>query len=659
MLAQLNTHVDLAQFPVESDCYDFLMGEHQVHDTSDEQRTRIFVRAMLNDIHALETMIEQDLIERDIQRVGVEQEMYIVDAKGYPTGISDQVLERLGDRRFSTELARFNLESNLDPRPVGGDFLRAMQLELEDALAQADRAASDLDARIILSGILPTLQETHVSPANLTPEVRYQCLNDTCMVARGGSFTLIIDGVDHFESSYDSIVVEGANTSFQFHLQVAPEEAGPLYNLAQLITAPLLAVAANSPVLLNRRVWHETRVALFERTLEYRSTPQLARAVPTRVGFGETWVRDSILEIFRENAMRHHVIMVRDPVDDPFAALREGKIPELSALALHNGTVWRWNRPCYGITNGKPHLRIENRALPAGPTIVDQVANVALYYGLMQGMKADASDIPQRIDFEDARANFFAAAQHGLEARFTWFDGLHLGARKLIRRELMPIARAGLEALCVPAADIDYYLGIIDARAESGRTGARWLLDNLANVREHDREAVCRAAIEIVYQRQGQDSPVHQWDLIAAMTGDDTMQSRTSVGDIMTTNLFTVRPEDLVDLATSTMEWRHVRHVPVESSTGELVGLLSTRELLRLRPGEIEKPAQPIPVTEIMQRNPLTIAPEASLQDAFTRMLESEAGCLLVVSGKQLSGIVTERDLLEAAVGLISYSTSK
>ena len=630
------------------------MGEHQVYDTSDEQRTRVFVRAMLDDIRALETMIEQDLIERGIQRVGVEQEMYIVDEQGYPAGISDQVLAQIGDSRFSTELARFNLESNLDPQPIGGDFLRAMQRGLEAALAQADQSAAELNTRILLTGILPTLQEAHVTPANLTPEVRYHCLNDTCMAARGDNFTLVIDGVDHFESSHDSIVVEGANTSFQFHLQVEPEEAGPLYNLAQLITAPLLAVAANSPVLLNRRVWHETRVALFERTLEYRSSTELARAVPTRVGFGEAWVRDSIIEIFRENALRHHVIMVTDPTDDPLVALRQGKIPELNALALHNGTVWRWNRPCYGITDGKPHLRIENRALPAGPTIVDQVANVAFYYGLMQGMQEDAAGIPQRIDFEDARSNFLAAARHGLEARFCWLDGLRLGARKLIRRELLPIARVGLETLQVPGEDIDYYLGIIDARAESGRTGARWLLDSLANVREPDREAVCRAAIEMVYQRQGRDSPIHEWELIEMTVKPDSSRGRTRVGDVMTTNLFTVRPEDLVDLATSTMAWRHVRHVPVESASGELVGLLSTRELLRLRPGGSEDQAAPIPVAEIMQRNPLTIAPEAPLQEAFTRMLDSEAGCLLVVSGKQLLGIVTERDLLEAAVELIS-----
>ncbi|MDJ0957161.1 MAG: CBS domain-containing protein [Arenicellales bacterium] len=633
------------------------MGEHRVHDTSDEQRTRAFVRAMLDDIRALEVLIERDLIECDVCRVGVEQEMYIVDAQGYPAAISDRVLNELNDDRFTTELARFNLEANLAPRPIGGDFLLAMEHDLGEVLKCADRAARAVDAHIVLTGILPTLHSEHVTLANLTPEVRYKCLNDTCMATRGETFTLVIDGIDRFESSHDCAVIEGANTSFQLHLQVTPEDAGPLYNLAQLVTAPLLAVAANSPVLLNRRVWHETRVALFERVFEYRSMPQLARSVPTRVGFGETWVRQSILEIFRENAMRHHVIMVRDPIDDPFRELSDGHIPELSALSLHNTTVWRWNRPCYGITNGKPHLRIENRALPAGPTIIDQVGNAALFYGLMQYFRADAKGIPQRLAFEDAKVNFFAAAQHGLDARFTWLDGYRLGARQLLREELIPAARNGLESLQVSNEDIDRYLGIIEARVDNGRTGARWLLDALANVHERAREAVCRDAVKMTRERQGGDLPVHQWDLVVPNTGADDMKPTQKVGDIMTTNLFTVRPEDLLDLATSMMEWKHVRHVPVENVKGDLVGLLSTRELLRLRSDNAITQNQPIPVSAIMQRNPPTMSPDAPLSEAFQRMLESDSGCLLVVAHGRLLGIVTERDLLEAAVGLISNGT--
>ena len=635
------------------------MGEHRVHDTSDEQRTRTFVRAMLDDIRALEVMIERDMIERGVRRVGVEQEMYIVDANDYPAPVSDRVLENIADPRFGTELARFNLEANLDPQPLGGDFLRVMESGLERSLLQAERAANAVDARIVLTGILPTLQDEHVTLANLTPEVRYQCLNDTCMAVRGERFTLVIDGVDHFESSHDCAVVEGASTSFQFHLQVDPDEAGPLYNLAQLITAPILAAAANSPVLLNRRVWHETRVALFERTFEYRSTSQLARDFPTRVGFGEAWVADSIMEIFRENAMRHHVIMVRDPVDDPFQILDKGKIPELSALTLHNGTVWRWNRPCYGITDGKPHLRIENRALPAGPTIVDQVANVALYYGLMQAIATDAINIPGRIAFEDARLNLFAAAQHGLAARLTWLDGQRSGAGELLRQQLIPDAREGLAALQVPAKDIDYYLGIVDERVSSGRSGARWLLDSLAGVPEYQRAAICKQAVQEVHQRQGGSIPVHRWDLVKPEAGAAVEQSMKKVGDIMTTNLFTARPEDLVDLATSMMDWRHVRHVPVETVTGELVGLLSTRELLHMRSGDISSREPPVPVSEIMQHDPATISPSADLGDAFEQILQNDAGCLLVVARGQLLGIVTERDLLEAAVALIPATRTK
>ncbi|MDJ0778171.1 MAG: CBS domain-containing protein [Gammaproteobacteria bacterium] len=625
------------------------MGEHRVHDTSDEQRTRVFVRAMLDDIRALEAMIADDRIERGVKRVGVEQEMYIVDSAGYPLGISDQLLERIGEDNFSTELARFNLEANLDPIALGADFLGVLEQDLKSALQQADAAAAGLDARVVLTGILPTLQEKHVQHESLTPETRYHCLNDTCMAARGDSFTLVIDGVDPLEASFDSIVVEGASTSFQFHLQVDPDEAVPLYNLAQLITAPLLALSANSPVLLNRRVWHETRVALFERSIEYRSAAQLARGVPTRVGFGEAWVRDSIVEVFRENAMRHHVIMVRDPIDDPFAALGAGQAPELGALTLHNGTVWRWNRPCYGVTDGKPHLRIENRALPAGPTIVDQVASAALFYGLMTALADDAASIPRQLDFEDARANLFAAAQQGLAARFTWLDGERIGARKLLRRRLLPAARAGLAALDVPAAQIERYLGIVEARAESGRTGARWLLDSLANVPPQEREAVCLEAVEIVHARQGGDRPVHEWDLIGPAPAAGQPQDNLRVADVMTSNLFTARPDDLVDLATSMMEWRHVRHVPVESIAGELVGLLSTRELLHLRDSDDAA----TPVADIMQTDPPTIAADAPLAEAFAQMLENEAGCLLVVAQRQLVGIVTERDLLEAAVELI------
>jgi CBS domain-containing protein len=295
--------------------------------------------------------------------------------------------------------------------------------------------------------------------------------------------------------------------------------------------------------------------------------------------------------------------------------------------------------------------------LPAGPTIIDEVANAALFYGLMQRFAREAAEVPQRITFEDAKVNFFAAAQHGLDARFTWLDGRRLGARELLRQELIPASREGLEALQVPTEDIERYLGIIDARVSSGRTGARWLLDSLANVREADRGVFCRDAVRLMRERQGGAVPVHCWELIVSNGKADNMETTKKLGDVMTTNLFTVRPEDLVDLATSMMEWKHVRHVPVESAKGELVGLLSMRELLRLHSGEAATRGQPIPVSAIMRRDPLTMSPDALLGEAFERMLEGDSGCLWVVARGQLLGIVTERDLLEAAVALLSKRT--
>ncbi|MGB5708562.1 MAG: CBS domain-containing protein [Arenicellales bacterium] len=630
------------------------MGEHQVHDTSNEQRTRAFVRAMLEDISALEVLIEQDLIECGVCRVGVEQEMYIVDKRGNPSPVFDQVLKHLGDKRFTTELAKFNLEVNLAPFPIGGDFLRTMERGLGDVYTLASRAANKADASIVLTGTLPTLRNEHVSLSNLTPELRYQCLNDTCMAARSGKFTLVIDGVDRFEESYESVVIEGASTSFQVHLQVEPERAGALYNLAQLITAPILAVAANSPILINQRLWHETRVALFERAIEYRSKPQMARSFPSRVGFGEAWVRESVLEIFRENAMRYHVIMIRDPIEDPFAALEQGRIPELGALALHNGTVWRWNRPCYGITNGKPHLRIENRALPAGPTIIDEVANAALFYGIMQALEAEADNIPDRIAFEDARDNFLAAAKFGLDADFTWLDQQQITARELLKQILIPAAYRGLKSLKVPAEDIKRYLSVIEGREENSQTGATWLLDSLASVSESERAQACRDAVAIMLERQSQSIPVHRWEPLKPSDCNEELQALETLRDIMTTDLFTVRPEDLLDLATSMMDWKHFRHVPVESSGGKLVGLLSTRQLLRIGTIGPKSRDQPIAVSEVMQSNPLTMSPDTPLHDAFAQILRNESGCLLVVSDDRLLGIVTERDLLEAAVARLS-----
>ena len=630
------------------------MGEHEVRETAGGSEVRAFTRSILADLRALETMLDRGMIESGIRRVGIEQEMFIVDRKCRPLSIAPELLARLSDSRFTTELARFNFEANLVPRRLGGSFLRELEADLADVLATVGRAAEEFGAQVLLTGILPTLRQEDLGLDNLTPEARYRQMNDALTRLRGGSFPVRIEGIDLFDVVHDSVMIESANTSLQLHLQVGADEFVRLYNLAQVVTAPLLASATNSPLLLGRRLWHETRVALFERAIDDRSSAQLGRGLLSRVTFGDAWVRESALEIFRENLARFHVIMVRDAGPDPIALVERGVAPALSALTLHNGTVWRWNRPCYGVADGIAHLRIENRVLPAGPTVLDEVANAALFYGMMLALAQSHADITQRISFSDTKANFLAAARHGINAGFTWMDNRQVSARELLREELIPAAREGLSLVQTPESDIDRYLGIIEERVTTNRTGSSWLLESLATGNERlTHDARLGRITAAMLNQQGRGEPVHQWKLAELSSPGDSPADAISVRDIMSTDLFTVLPEDVLDLATSVMEWRHFRHVPVEDAAGRLVGLLSHRALLRSYHGTALDDATPISIEDVMDRSPATISPDASLPQAMDELLQADSGCLLVVSRGRLVGIVTERDFVAAAKSLL------
>jgi CBS domain-containing protein len=624
------------------------MGEHNVYRIADERSGQLLMRAVLADIVALEAMVERGLMDTGTRRVGVEQEMYLVDAQGFAKSMALEMMAQLDDPRFQTEVALFNLEANLGVQTVGGGFLRNLELELEEVMGAARRAAKRLGGDVLLTGTLPTLRFSDVTSSHLTPEVRYACLNEASLGGADGHLNLVIDGIERFESSFQSVVIEGANTSIQLHLQVDPADSGRLYNLAQLITAPLLAAATNSPLLLGRRLWQETRVAVFERVLDDRSAAQLSRGVPTRVGFGSDWVGDSLLDVFRENAARYQPIMTRDLPEDPMKVLSRGEMPKLEALQLHNGTVWRWNRPCFGFTEGRPHLRIENRALPGGPSIVDETANAALFYGMMFALDKTYGAVAERLAFKDAHDNFLASAHQGLDARFVWLDGRAIGARELLLEELIPAAAEGLAAVDTDPADISRYLGVIEKRVATGRTGASWLLAALDGQPEQRRDELCAAAVMFTLRQQIAGIPVHAWP---ALNTDEAatapMERGLTLGDIMTRDLFTVRPDDVVDLAASVMTWKHLRFVPVEDQEGNLVGLLSARDLVGVV-AQTHGDSEPTAVRNVMRKDPSTAHQNDPVGESVTRLLAGGAGCLLIVNGKQLVGIVTERDLLRS-----------
>ena len=629
------------------------MGEHNVEQQVDETKAQAFMKALLEDLRALAFMLQDGRVESGVQRIGAEQEMFLVDRHLRPAPVSLEVLKDAGDARLTTEIARFNLEANLSPLKLANDCFTRMEQELSELINLARASAANQNADVLLSGILPTLQKSDLTLDNLTPGPRYRQLDRGVIGLRGGPLSIHIKGLDELQITHDNIMMESCNTSFQVHFQTSAAEFANHYNVAQAITAPVLAVAVNSPRLFGQRLWQETRVALFQHSTDERSRPQLARNQPTRVSFGDRWLANSVVELFHDQITRFRPIMITQPDENPFAVLARGETPVLSALRMHNSTVWRWNRACYGVTDGVPHLRIENRALPSGPTIVDEIANAAFFTGLMLALPRVYGDMARRMAFDDAKSNFFRAARHGLDAHFQWIDGHNHSAAALILNDLLPLARQGLADSGVAGGDIDKYLGIIEERSQSRQTGARWISKSLTSLGGAASKDVTqrKLAIEMLAnQKTGQ--PIHRWAVIEKADDGEWEHGYRTVGQFMSTDLFTVSPDDLIDFAASLMDWRHIRHVPVEDREGRLVGLVTHRALLRLLTNGMNRELKPITVQEIMVKDPVTVSPSTTSLEAIQVMRNRGVGCLPVVEGEQLVGIVTSYDFLAASAQL-------
>jgi len=627
------------------------MGEQNV-GALDQIALRDFTRALLDDVHALERMIDSGMIETGIQRIGAEQEFFLVDGSWRPAGFAAEMLKRLDPKMFTTELATFNIEANLTPRAFEAGSLLAMEGELEAAVASARRVAHDLGGDVVLAGILPTLTQEHISLDWMTPSARYHELNDILCKLADGRFHTLIKGVDQLQTSSDNVMLEACNTSFQIHFQVAPEEFARLYNLAQAVTAPVLAAAVNSPVLLQHRLWQETRVALFQQSLDSRSAAQKKRGTRTRVQFGESWVKDSVLEIYREDIARFRSILGGDVGESSLEMLDRGEVPPLKALCIHNGTVYRWNRACYGVGGGKPHLRIEARALPSGPTPLDEMANAAFMFGLMAGIEQHHGDVTQVLSFDHVKENFVNAARYGLKAQFHWVDGEVLPAKDLILDRLLPQAADGLAKVGFSDKEIDRYMGVLEKRVGSQRTGAQWVVDSLeAMGGSGTPDSRSRALVHAMVRHQHTGDPVHTWAPVMSAECGDWRDDYRTVSQIMVRDLFTVHPDDLVDLAASLMDWEHLRHVPVEDADGNLVGLITNRRLMRLL-GRGSNEIKRVAVADIMLTDPITVQPETSVIEAVRLMRQHGVSCLPVATDGKLEGLVTEGDFLEVAAKL-------
>ena len=630
------------------------MTSHTVTSEIGKGSARAFSKALLKDLQALEKMLENGLIESGVRRFGCEQEMFLVNRAWRPAPVAMEVLERLDGEAFTTELARFNLEMNVEPMMLGGACLSTLQESIEELLDMAREAASEEGADVVLAGILPTLGKSDLTLDNISPMPRYYALNESLTRMRGRAYRLQIQGRDELQIEHDSVMLEACNCSCQVHLQVDSTEFAPMYNAAQAMTGPVLAAAVNSPVLFGKRLWAETRIALFRQSIDTRSTSVHLREFSTRVRFGDRWVKESVAELFQEDIAQFRVLLAQETVEDPFEQLAAGDIPRLQALQLHNGTVYRWNRPCYGISEGKPHLRIECRVLPSGPTVLDEVANAAFWIGLVLGTKHEYGDITERLSFDDAKYNFLTASRQGLDAGFRWVDGQSVTAPELILETLLPLARAGLEAY-VDRSEIDKYLGVIHDRVQSRGTGSDWMMRSLSEMEDRgSRSERMTALTAAIANRQSERKPCHEWELAMLEEAGGWTRKYVKVEDYMTTQLFTVQEDELLEMVAFLMERNQIRHVPVEDEQNRLVGLVSYRSILRMASdmgNEGDKGTTP--VKTIMERDPVCVTPETSTLEAIDMMRKNAVSCLPVLKGEKLVGLVTEADFMPIAYELL------
>ena len=636
------------------------MGEQKVSLLDDQGQMQQFMKLLLKDVQALDYMLQNDWFESDITRIGAEQEMVMVDRNNFkPACIAAEVLPEMEHFDWlESELARFNLETNLIPREFTGKCLSLMEEENRKNLNTIQDYLKPYNASLLLTGILPTLRKLDMELHNLTPKKRYKALMDALSnQLLGSAFELRLVGIDELLIKHSTPFIEAVNTSFQVHLQIAPNDFVKMYNIAQTLAAPVMAIAANSPLVFGKRLWHETRIAIFQQALDTRSSHEHMRERSPRVSFGKDWLDGSILEIYKEDIARFRVLISSDIEEDALEKIKNSEVPKLRALQVHNSTVYRWNRPCYGISdNGKPHLRIENRVLPSGPTVEDEFANACFWLGLMKGMESEVEDIRSKLSFADVRDNFSKAARYGIDSEFNWFNDKKISACDLIKEELLPLSRKGLEDHNIDPEDIDRYLSIIEARADSHMNGARWALRSYTKLLDETNpdEALSTLTAAIMENQNQKYNPVHQWPLAELKDLKEYKPSHLTVSEFMTTDLFTVQKDDIIELVADLMDWRKLRYTPVEDSKGRLVGLVTSRLILRhLMNKRRQKSQDEITVDSIMIKDPVSIKEEASIIEAMQLMRSNQIGCLPVVKDDDLIGIITEADFLKISRRLI------
>src|SRR5580693_2880473 len=471
---------------------------------------RLYRDKVRRSLDAFARMLRERQFDEKPSMVGQEIELNLVDDTGRPSMRNAEALEAIADPAWATEVGQFNLEINVPPRQLGGDAFDGLEAEVRADLNAADGKARTVGSHLVMIGILPTLDEYHVDESTMSANERYRVLNEQIFAARGEDMRIAIDGPEQLLTHADSITPEAACTSVELHLQVSPDAFASYWNAAQAIAGVQVALAANSPFLFGRQLWHETRITLFEQATDTRPDELKQQGVRPRVWFGERWIT-SVFDLFEENNRYFPALLPICEEEDPRAALDGGTCPQLAEMSLHNGTIYRWNRPVYAAVDGKPHLRVENRVLPAGPSVTDVVANAAFYSGLVRGLAEAQRPVWTQMSFATAAENLHEAARNGMNARLYWPGLGEPPVAELVLRRLLPLAREGLVGWGVNPGDADRLLAIIEQRCLTGRTGATWQIETTAALTERgaDRHEALRRMTQRYIEHMHTNEPVH------------------------------------------------------------------------------------------------------------------------------------------------------
>lgn len=635
------------------------MSKERVSIFNDPTQQQNFTRSLLKDLQALEYMLENDWFENDIVRFGAEQEFILVDKKTYkPAYINLEILEKMKDKDWiTTELARFNLEINMTPRKLSDNNLTLMENEIKSMMGEVKQKLDEHNATYVLVGILPTLQKFNLHLDSLTPNKRYSALMEALNAQRtSGDYELNFTGIDELKVNHSSALLEAANTSFQVHLQVSSKEFVKMYNIAQAVCGPTMALAANSSLVFGKRLWQESRIAMFQQAIDTRSTKDHLREQSSRVSFGKEWLDQSVLEIYRDDVSRFRVLLNPETMPDSLADIEQGKVPKLSSLLVHNSTIYRWNRPCYGISdNGKPHLRIENRVIPSGPTIADEMANAAFWLGTMVGMKDRIDDIRKHLSFADVRDNFVKSAQFGIDSKFNWFNDQKISACDLALNELIPLAEEGLKTYGIDSSDIDKYLGIIKERATKHTNGARWMLRSFTKLKDESNvDEALSVVTHAIIENQQKEIPGHEWEIPRLEDYQGYIPLNMRVSECMETDFTTVHESDIIELVGELMSWKDINYTPVEDKNGNLIGLVTNKQIMKsLIKKKNSSSDEDVTVRDIMITEPITVKESDDMMEAMRLIQKHKINCLPVVNGKELIGVVSDRMFLDISSRLM------